>query len=445
MAPRKPRNPKSVRISLEDGDGGAESAASPESVTDSVLAEQAESGASTRVPQGIIRRVEPMTGKETYLDSVALSLVTEEWIAQTYGGGKYRVTKMGVRDGGKWGYVGSETYEIDDSLPFKGSLKAQQARGPMRQSMGDDDEPIIFERNGTPVGGGGLDPIMQTGVLTLLKAQQESATLQQQMVTSLMQAANANQTMMQQAMLSIMEQMRDSGKSRVDVVALIAALGPIVAPLLNSLLGKKGSELETLLPLLEKLRAPNPSEKMEDMLKLVRDMKETAEVFSGGDGDGGGGGIMKTISPLVAALAPLLMQPAAAGARAPTPMPMPAAPTGVPASPALPLVEGNVAQHPLDVLAPYMPQLMLAARLNRRPAAIAAAVEGFAPDEQRGMIRELLADPNFESALVERFPEVKQYPTWMTELLDELRLAFIGEEMDGDDHDDAGDTPAKEN
>lgn len=441
MTARKPRK-RSVTLSLDGaGSDGADPEMPPESATAAIAAEQEQEAAATRVPQAVIRRSNPDTGKDSYLDSVALSLVSEEWIAKTYGGGKYRVYKMGTRPDNKWGFIGQDTYDIDESIPFKGSLGAQ--RGRRAALFDDDDAPIRVMSPGDSPADEGMNTIMKTGVLTLLKAQQDQSAMTQQMTMGMMQAAAANQTMMQQAMLGIMEQMRESGKSRLDIVALIGALTPLLAPLLTALMTKKGSDLDVVLTMMEKLKPAEPSQKFSDMLELVKQMKETADVFGPGDGEGGGG-MMKVLSTAVAALAPMLVerataQPVATARAVPgaaTPLqPIAAAPADI----SLPQPEATV-QGPLDLLAPHIPKLLMAARLNRRPRVVADMVYEFAPDEQRGLIRELLADVEFETKFVARFPEVTMHPDWMTELLAELRIAFIGED-EGEDGDGDGAEP----
>ena len=403
--------------------------------------EEAERRMTEREPTATIRRSDPLTGKLTFLDTVAAALVTEDWLADNYGGGKYIAYKRGLKDG-KWQYVGSETFEIDDSIPFKGSLKAQRKLPPMGGGFGDDDElPRVYERDGRAVGGGGGDSLIQAGVFNLIKAQADTSSMSNQFFMTMMQqmseSSRTHATMM-------MEMMKANKPAGMDIPALISAIASL-APLLQPLLNRKELSPQDIIELIREARPKAEGEKLSEMLEIVSKMREAfaADGGGGGSGDGFMGALSKALDVLPSLVQARTMAgnppPSAAPRAAASASPEPTVPRAL-----LELPRGDealVVTKAEDVWAlmePYIPRLHLAAATGRNPGRIAVTVWEFAPANYQAVLTEVLADEGFEDALLARFPTLAAHKVWTYKFVEGLRGEAFADE-DADDEPEGGD------
>lgn len=407
---------------LLDGEGQAPAS----SVTEEVE-RQAEARLAEREPQAQIRRVDPLTGKVTFLDTISASIVNEEWLAENYGGGKYQVYRRGLVNG-KWQYAGFETFEIDESIPFKGSLKAQK----IHKAERDERDDRIHERFDPRMmrGGddeGGMGDIVKGGILTLMRESSSATQMNNQMLIATMeQSRNANQMMMQQ-MLEMFRVEREARKPSIDIVQLIGAISPLVPSLIQLFQRKEQTSVAEIATLIEKFQPKGGAEKFDELLNLAIKLRDA----TGGDGDGNnnGNGLMGAIGKALEVL-PALVQarsgvPASATATM-TPQPM-AVPPILPPTPENGVGEAN------DVwtaIGSRLPLLIGAAAINRNPGRTAAVAVEFASPQERAVLTELVAVDDFVPQLFQRFPQLVNYRVWTLSFIEALRFELLGEDDD---------------
>lgn len=412
----------------EDGEGNGE-----DDLTPTAIAEQAaDERLKLREPTAGIKRV-LVTGQLEHLDTVPLNLVNEDWLAETYGGGKYVVYKKGYNGEGKWGFIGQETLEVDSSLPFKGSLRAQAER------RGED-------RNAPTIpgpSGGGAAALLEAGVFNLMKQQadlsaqaSEAARTQNAMMMNMMQQSNA----------FVMKMMESSSRPAMDLPALISAIGSL-APILLPLFQRK--DALTAADIKELIRETKPTtepQKLTELLEVVKTMREAM-----GDGGEGGGGFSGVLEKALNVLPMLIERTATASTR--TPASMPTTPANVAPSvtaTVLP-VASSAAVSPVSegsgvgngvaegdeaawqFVAPYIGQLRMAAAINRDPRRVAATVWEFADPTQRATLTEVLDDETFVDRMFARFTELQSHRSWTLRFLDALADEAFGTDLDDED------------
>lgn len=436
----------------EARDGGDDAQAPPESVTEAALADAAER-VNEREPEARISYVDD-AGKDQYLDTVALSLVSEEWIAETYGGGKFKALKRGKTEGGKWGYIGHDTYDIDPSLPFKGSMRKQREDRARRESYElDMAGASIHNADGSRVGGSRMDSIIESGVLSLMKRSEESSTQSMQMFMNMMaesrQSAQAQMTMVMKMMETMGANSRPATSPLVEILA--AAAAPAIPEIIKSLMGRKDNQLKEVMEMMERLKPKDEGTKLSDTLEMMAKLKEIAQDVAG-DSEPVSPWlkVMERIGDVLPAILARVPQPAAAPVAAPgvTMVHSPASP-GVPGATPMPPDGGGVPMinGPDDVWNIIGENLTLmrgAAAIGRDPRRVAAMAIELASPAQRGLMGEVLATEDFTKMFFEKFPQMESYRNWTTSFIEELKAELFGGEYDDDLDGDDGDTPAGE-
>lgn len=443
MAARKSASARGRQVPPADGDdeGGAPPSAS---LTDEV-SEQMSTTLKEREPQAIISRVDERTGNDVHLDTIdAGSVVNEEWVANTYGGGKYRVKFRGLVDG-KWQYIPGthQTFTIDGELPFKGSIKAQKLKEDRERA---DSERVLAFRDIDDAprgGGGGLGSILESGVLSLMRDQSQGQQMMMQHFMNMQEQSRANGQAHQQMMMEMMREMRGS---RTDWSAILSIVMPLVPQLIQVLKPKDAIGAQELLAIIERAKPKDESAKLQDALDLMGKIREATEGM-GGDGDGGGtmamfARIAEKVLPMLAASAaerqsaPVVRAPVM---QPPIPFATPAvAPSGepgaLPPSPAVSL--GNVdfanvtGDQVWQLLAEQESRLLMLARMGIKPDTAANMVLDVLTPQQEAVLVELLADPTFDTVLLERLPSLVERAKWVQDFLQELRDALFDSEED---------------
>lgn len=443
MPPRKGAKTAARRGSTDDGEGagdGEGTKPNADSLTDAV-SEEANDRMADREPQAIVRRLDDDTGEAMHLDTVTAQIVNEDWIANTYGGGKYRVVIRGYVDG-SWKYVRHDSYAIDSSLPFKGSLKGQKAQRAeleeraARISLHDVDGRVMQR------GGGGeqtpMQSVIESGVLAMMRESQQNSSLMIQNTMAIMEQGRAAAQASNQMMIEMMRESRQA-KPAIDWVAILAIIVPLIPPLLQAMKSKDAIGIQEILTLLEKARPKDEGAKFDDMLTMMVKMREATESMGGG-GDGGGSGIMGTLAKVAEAVIPMLAVRAAQSepvVRAPiataqiTPGASPVAPPAQPVAPQVPTL-GDVdlsqitAEQVWELIGSYLGLIETMATLGRRPSTVAAMAMDMMTPQQKGVLMEVLADDGFEAALFEKFPTLVKRKVWMEGFLDALRDEVFG-------------------
>lgn len=428
--------PVSTPVTDNDEEGGEEAVERADSVTEAVE-QEADGRLKEREPEAQVKRVDPITGKITYLDTVAASIVSEEWLAENYGGGRYQIYRRGYVNG-RWQYAGHETFAIDESIPFKGSLKAQRnkqrERDELRGSLHDADGKVLRDFGGGD--DGGFDDIIKSGIISMMREQQQQSQLTTQMVMGMMEQSRAGAAAERQAMMEMMRAMRESSASKTDVVGLIGALTPLAQLILPLVMKKDGPDLERILTLVRESQPKGSEEKLSDMLELLAKFREAT---GAGDGEGGGFG---SVVEKFAAILPALIQarspvaPANAVAKV-------AEPTAPPIRGELPsgvaIPENVTADDVWNIIGQNVTLLRGAAALNRAPHRVAAMVVEFAQPQQRALLQEVLADDTFLPQFFERFPEMQTYRVWTTSFVQALQDELFGvtDDEDADEPEEA--------
>lgn len=443
MAARKGRSravPPSPPESAGDEVDG-EGAALPESATEDVLEEMRADG-RTREPIAKIYRYD-QAGKSVYLDQVALSLVTEEWLAQTYGGGRFNVVAMGeVPSTGKWGYVGAKRYDIDETMPFKGSLRAQQGQRAQRVIDDDDDPPRMTLHNpdGSRAGG---NPIVDAAILNLVKTHQDNAQASNTFFLTMIQQMKESSQTERQMMMQMMERGNKGGDTLEKMMPLLTLLLP---KLLDVVLTKRDPAMEALMPLLEKLTPKDEGTKLTEALSLMTQLRETADALGGGNERSGSSftdilGKLAEALPMMLVQARVPQQPMPAGPTVTQRAPLPADVPTVAAAPSLTPgpMEGAgdmVVQSADDVwriIGERINQVLTLAMMGRNPVRIAMMVVEFATPQQRALLTEVLADNEFTTQFFEKFPQMKVYTNWTNDFIEAMRDELLGSAEDEDD------------
>lgn len=440
MAAAKKRAAKSARRSDDDEmDDLGEGRPTPSSATEESLRES-EARLDEREPMATIRRVNE-AGRLVFLDSVAASSVTEEWIAESYGGGKYNVYKRGLKEDKTWGYIGSETFEIDESLPFKGSLKARRAnsgRGGIGDDLFDDEgsgRERVFNADGSPVGSSPGGSLVEAGVFNLIKTSQDQSQMSLQFFMTMLQQMNEASRSAAQMNMQMIQTMQaaNKGTSLPEILTAIAALAPIITPLLTRKQETMG--VQEILALLKANEPKAPDEKLSDTLEMLGKMKEVfGEAQGGGEGVGNFTGIIEKALAALPAILEARRAPSAAPAIAPNyaaaAAALPAARPDATTQPDGQPVQIGTPEAPsvFTMIAPYIAQMKLAAAFNKDAEVVANMVWEFAPDELKSMLVEALDDDTFVEQFFARFPEMGSHRVWTTSVIEHLRAIVFGEE-----------------
>lgn len=416
------------------------------------LIDAIDQGNNERVPTAAVRRYDAL-GRAKYLDTVDASLVTEEWLAATYGGGKYIAQFRGRHpETGKWGWVKSATFDVDESLPFRGSLRSQGGARDIGPPVGGfvAGESRVYEPSGRVAGTEddgmrGGDALLNSGILSLMREQQESQTMSRQMFIGMLDQQQKSSQALNTMMMQMFEAQRSS---RVDWTALLGVLLPVVPAILERLTPKAGESLgvSDILALVRETRPKDEGTKLADTLDLVARIRE---VMGDGDGDGGGGMLGKVMDVLPSLLARVPASGTGAAPISANPVVTSTMSTMGPATAPsqLNLLTDNAgdAVPSGDVWAyvgGYVDRLLLAARLGRSARGVAVLVAEMTDAAQRAALEEVLATDGYRAELMRRFPALATRAVWMEDFLTVLEDEILGPAESDDSADGATDDAA---
>lgn len=444
----------------EDDLGGEEGGGEPQhdSLSAAVAAES-ELKLKEREPEAIISRTDERTGQDEHLDTVSASVVSEDWIAETYGGGKYRVKLKGFVDG-RWQYMKHLTFSIDKSLPFKGSIKSQTLRENEEREISSRERVLIDGVPPVPPRGDGFDDVIRSGIVQTMREQAQFSQLMMQSFANIMEEGRQSSKVNNEMMMTMLRQMKED-KPKVDWVQVLGVVTPILPQLLELVKRKDAMGPAEIIALIEKVKPKDEATKVEDMLNLVTKVREATEGFGGGEGGGITGTLGKVLEAVAPMLATRLVEPAPR-------QPMPAPPVvrvnpsndpatfaaaravdGIgamaalaqPGQPIAPLGEIDLANVTADqvwaLIGEHAGKLELAATLGRRPHIMAGLVVDVITPAQKAVLAEVLDTEGFDEELFTRFPNFAKRRRWVQDFLDALRDEVLGpiddEETQGGD------------
>jgi hypothetical protein len=383
---------------------------------------------STREARCTIKRLNEHDGKFATLDVVDASLVTEEWIQKTYGGGKYRVLTNGPTANGRWGYVRMDSYEIDLSVPFRGSMTGRA-------------KPTVHNADGSVVGSAGADNdmamLMKTQIVELVQSSadlrqrdRESSTTMQTMMMSMMSESAKQSREFMQLMLTMMGS-KPTGPSLTE---LLGAITPLVAPLLGS--RKDPIEVATQLMALTGGNRSGGSP-LSEVLAAVKELRETADLFGPQEREEDSS-LLGTITRMAPQLLTMLT--------AQQQRELAAAPVAVPTATATlqpnPPVFAPVATASTEdgtmglvtaMLKPYAGMLVERAMADDDPFDLGHSLAVMIPVAMRDAVAAFIEQESAAAELIAAIPELSPYPAWVGEFINGIRERFNPTEEPDDD------------
>ncbi len=357
-----------------------------------------------------IFRLDPVNRKMALLDTVDASLADESYIRQNYGGGEYSIQFWGPKADGTWGYLKKEckTFVIDSSVPFRGSPRDRVAIGAVKTE-------------GAPAAGSSL---IDMGMLQLFTTMQENSRSQ-----AAMQKDHSL------AMMTLMQQMGAPRENGIEKI--LAVMAPILAPLIAGMVNKK-DPVEIATTLMASMRPENNKSALSSLHEAL-EIKDMLGAF-GAAPENEEAGWMRLLEKVVPGAIEILKnesmktgkplteiahRPAVARIAAPSTATSPVSTSPLPASAssvAAPLTSPETAPvaDEWTALEPYVAQLVHFAAINKPPFGVMNMILTLAPDAMIGGIRELTARDDAPEFLMTRFPQLRAYADWTTELLEDF-------------------------
>lgn len=402
------------------GEDDAPRTASGQRLTDAA-ADQIASGLSesTREARCTIKRLNEQDGKFATLDVVDASLVTEEWIQKTYGGGKYRVLTNGPTASGRWGYIRMDSYEIDLSVPFRGSMTGRA-------------KPTVHNADGSVVGSAGADNdmamLMKTQIVELVQSsadlrqrdRESSTTMQTMMMTMMNESAKQSREFMQ-----LMLTMMGSKPTGPSITELLGAITPLVAPLLGT--RKDPIEVATQLMALTG-GARGGGSQLSEVIAAIKELRETADLFGPQEREEDSS-LLGTITRMAPQLLTML---SAQQQRELSSVPVVAPTVTATVQPNLPSFAPVATAQAEDgsmgmvtaMLKPYAGMLVERAMADDDPFDLGHSLAVMIPVAMRNAVGAFIEQESAAADLIAAIPELAPYPAWVGEFINGIRERF---------------------
>lgn len=388
----------------------------PEQTASEAEAEETMREVDTEAPDRIDARIfrsHPATGnREALTDVIDAKLFSQDYVRETYGGGRYRIDFIGPQRGkaGKpgRGKVGQKRFDIDVTLPPRhprttlgeGATVMPAASGNDRVSM-----------------------LMEGGIIQLFKAMEATTQMQ-------LRAMEARATVV----------------TPIDWAAVATIATPVVTALIT-LLGSRKDPVEIARQIAETVgERPRERTTIDELRSLVSLVKEISPA-SGSDAKDGSTwlDVVRDIAPGVLAAVNNNRQPAptaSSGLMLPSQV-SPPSPTRSDTS------NGSATPSPVAPAPNLPPSMMLfrslipvvfdAARKGKDPELTADWLLSDVPEGHYDSLHATLAQPGFLTELIGAVPALAPFDGWVTKLHSALlRLTGDG---DGDEDDGEGETP----
>lgn len=334
-----------------------------------------------------------------YIDKFPLSSDLLDMVAGRWGGGDFR----------------GRVIDAHNQFPKGGSFSFR-IEGAAKQGARETDKPAD--------GGAGMGDIMKMGVIELFQS---------------MQRNNA----------ATLEFVKAQSAPKSDIVGTLVALGTLASPFVLKWMETREKPMtrEEMAEIVKgaSRRESAPSRGVGEILEQLKGLDEVRELLGGGDDNGNRGsaamGMFEKLAPLVTKI--LDRVPMATNGAQPV------------AEIAAPVYDASAHEHaaqrgatseplqgeamPGDTPAwvasmrDYEPHIFNKAADGEDPRAFAESLRFWIPKGVQGQLREVLSDEHASDVILQNFPRLGMYPTWMADFIDELTLMFVGEPDDGAD------------
>lgn len=377
----------------------------------------------------IFRSHPSLPGGEAFVDEFPARLADQAYIAQTYGGGSYRVEIYGLTNKGRdrpaRGKLRQETFTVDLTIPPKhpGEQLGPAVRSTSNGARPPDAEPAREAPAPAPVPviapADAINAALQGSVISMFRTMQELGHLQTSMVERLVT--------------------KQPERPAVDWGEVAKVAVPAAVTLLTALLAKKDTSVSQAKELVALLQSTNPQPARRSAVEELRDAMALMQELRGEAGDtpaaAGGGSpwwadLAKAGAQIVAGMAESRAEPAAVAAGGA----VPALASGSPPAGetmARPAVADAPAAEPsplevdpmLTQLRPFAPHLAQWAR-EARPAEWAAETLLLEiPAGFHDYLLPRLRDPAMIPQLVQALPLLVPYEPW----LQNVRAALVAQ------------------
>jgi len=314
-------------------------------------------------------------GKMNYVDTIGTEVFSLEYVAENYGGGKYKAEFFGIRKLGNRagkGLIRTEAFEIDPAI---------SPRNPKNLGLGG---------AGAPSKAGGEDSmkaLVDGGIVALLQAQ-----------------------------VSMIERLN---KPSVDWGTVLTAVGAIMTPIITSLMSRKDPvELaKEIVATTQPTAHKDGLKEMRELLGLLGELKSAAGLESPED--------MPPWLRVVDKFAPKLLD----AARVQDQMAM----TQQQQQPTQPQQPEDMT-NPTQLVQAIAPQLAAWASQGRSTAWACEALLYDIPEGLHPMLAQRLQQPSIIPEIVTNVPTLAPFQGWLESLREELLAAILG--GDEDDSDD---------
>lgn len=362
-----------------------------------------------RKAEARVYRVNESQGTEDYICKVAPAMVNNEFFAREFGGGLYKIVIRKPKPTGGLQYDSTRELRIDKNIPSRSPSWMVPEAGAAAAL-----DPFAALK-----GGGVVNPqdIMGMGMMAVLK---------QMMDNSAMVAAQSKEH--GAAMLELMKREGNGGQSGA-FLAVFTALAPVLPELIRAFTNRK-DPAEIAAGLIEKVKASEGGKQgIKELLETMMTLREAADSFRPPEKEEDSAlGLIGRFAPKVldildnATKQQLRKLPAGEQAAAERTLArdLPITPDR-PASPSAPQQPAEVDMGEWAILDSVSPRIAEAAQAGEDAEDFGYSMAGMIPVLFRGRAREMIIKDGVEEAVMQRYPALAQYPSWVAAFVHGVR------------------------
>lgn len=380
--PRKPRSPLGVASHALAAAASATKALEDSTETEDGTEEGTEETGAASIPKRAFAEIyrTQASGELGYLGRLDERQLTQSAVADRWGGGDYRIQLYGTHKAtGRWGKLSVRTMVIDPDVRPKPQAVEVNGNG------------------GGPPAGGGMESVVSQALMNMMQFQQQQMT-----------AFAQGQQQLQQMTMAVVASMIEGKKQ-----------DPVMGTILQAVLTKQEKDpTETALAIVAAMKGSGERSSAAELIDAYRMLDELR----------GGSAREEKTDDKMWEMGTKLVEVIAAK------------PPAVPLAAPPPVMGQGVVLPPTEVRPPpplwhqllirYRNLLLDQARRGTDPADVADLTLRFIPEDQMGVLLELLAAPDVVERLNQALPDLHQFPSWTTKLVDALRAGVAEETVD---------------